>query len=110
MNHAISNYGSLEAGYYRRQTADHIADLRLERVRFAAEQIMDAFDWQDVRDALELAWEKSPEAAEALCEAMSHLAHMNIGKIEDRQLRAIAEAFSKIGHNYADHRAMREAA
>lgn len=108
MNHAISNAGSLEAAYYRRETAAHIVDLAQERREFRAEQILDAFDWKDVRDALELAGEKEPAALEALCEEMRVLATIRIDKIEDKRLRNIAIAFSAISNYYAGHRAAAE--
>lgn len=110
MNHAISNAGSLEADYYRRETLASIADLAQSRREFAAEQILDGFDWKDVRDALELAGDKDPAAFEALCEEMRVLATIRIDKIEDKRLRNIAIAFSKISNFYAGHRAAEEAA
>lgn len=108
MNHAISNSGSLEADYYRRETLASIADLAQERRKFAVDQIIDSFDWKDVRDALELAGEKEPAALEALCEEMRVLATIRIDKIEDKRLRNIAIAFSAISHYYAGHRAAEE--
>lgn len=108
MNHAISNAGSLEADYYRRETLASIADLAKERREFLAKQIRDSFDWKDVRDALELAGKKDPAALEALCEEMRVLATIRIDKIEDKRLRNIAIAFSAISNYYAGHRAAEE--
>lgn len=110
MNHAISNAGSLEAAYYRLQDLQRDADMAQERREIKAEQILDGFDWKDVRDALELAGEKDHAALEAFCEAMSILPQLNINKIEDRRLRSIALTFSKIANYYAGHQAAKEAA
>ena len=71
MNHAISNDGSLESAYYRRETLASIKDMAQARRDFAAEQILDAFDWKDARDALELAGKKDEPAFEAFCEALA---------------------------------------
>lgn len=110
MRHAISNAGSMESAYYRRETAAHIVDLAQERREFRAEQILDAFDWKDVRDALELAGEKEPEDFQALCESLAHLQHIPIHKIEDRRIRDLAIALDKVSRFYAGHRAAGEAA
>lgn len=109
MNHAISNAGSLEAAYYRLQDLQRDQDLAQERRESKAEQILDSFDWKDVRDALDLAGEKSPASLEAFCEAMAIIPQLNINKIEDRRLRNIALAFSRIANFYAGHRAAQEA-
>ena len=108
MNHAISNAGSLEADYYRRETLASIADFNQSRREFAAEQIIDAFDWKDARDALELAGEKDPEAYQSLCESLAHLQHIPIAKIEDRNVRDLAIALDKVARFYAGHRAAKE--
>ena len=108
MNHAISNAGSLEADYYRRETLAGIAELAQERRDFAAEQIIDAFDWKDARDALELAGEKDQKAFQALCESLAHLQHIPIHKIEDRNVRDLAIALDKVARFYAGHRAAKE--
>ena len=110
MNHAISNAGSLEADHYRRETLASVADLAQSRREFAAEQILDGFDWKDARDAMELAGEKDPEAFQALCESLAHLQHIPIHKIEDRRIRDLAIALDKVSRFYAGHRAAGEAA
>lgn len=102
-------YGSFhDAAYFAQQDKAHELDLAHEHMQFKAEQILDGFDWKDVRDALELAGEKDPEALEALCEEMKILATIRIDKIEDKRLRNIAIAFSKISNFYAGHKAMEE--
>ena len=108
MNHAISNAGSLEADYYRRETLANVADLNQSRLDFAAEQIIDAFDWKDARDAMELAGEKAPEAFQALCEALATFKQIPIEKIEDRRVRDLSLALDKIARYYAGHRAAGE--
>lgn len=108
--HAINGFAFADSAYERRETLASIADLAQERREFAAEQILDGFDWKDVRDALELAGDKDPAAFEALCEEMRVLATIRIDKIEDKRLRNIAIAFSKISNFYAGHRAAEEAA
>ena len=108
MNHAISNAGSLESAYYRRETLASIKDMAQARRDFAAEQILDAFDWKDARDALELAGEKDPEAYEALCEALAIFHQIPIEKIEDRRVRDLSLALDKIARYYAGHRAAGE--
>ena len=110
MNHAISNAGSLEADYYRRETLASVADFNQSRRDFAAEQIIDAFDWKDARDALELAVEKDQDAYQALCESLAHLQHIPIAKIEDRSVRDLAIALDKVARFYAGHRAAEEVA
>ena len=108
MRHAISNAGSLESAYYRRETLASIKDMAQARLDFAAEQILDAFDWKDARDALELAGEKDPEAYEALCEALATFRQIPIEKIEDRRVRDLAIALDGIARYYAGHRAAGE--
>ena len=108
MNHAISNAGSLESAYYRRETLASIKDMAQARLDFAAEQILDAFDWKDARDALELAGKKDEPAFEAFCEALAHLQHIPIEKIEDRRVRDLSLALDKIARYYAGHRAAGE--
>lgn len=108
MNHAISNTGSLEADYYRRETMASVAHLAQERREFRAEQILDAFDGRDVSDALELAGDKDPDAYLALCDSLAHVQHIPIHKITDRRLRDMALALDKVARYYAGHRAAGE--
>lgn len=108
MDHAISNAGSQEAAYYRRETMASITDIAKGRIDFAVEQILDAFDWKDARDALELAGEKDPKALEALCESLAHLQHIPLSQIEDRRIRDLAIALDKVARFYAGHRAAEE--
>ena len=108
MNHAISNAGSLESAYYRRETLASIKDMAQARREFYAEQIIDGFDWKDARDALELAGKKDEPAFEAFCEALAHLQHIPIEKIEDRRVRDLAIALDGIARYYAGHRAAGE--
>ena len=111
MNHAISNAGSIEADYYRRETLASVADLNQSRLDFAAEQIIDAFDWKDARDALELAGKKDPESFEALCESLAALQGISpkdMQKIEDRRVRDALIALDKVARFYAGHRAAEE--
>ena len=111
MNHAISNAGSIEADYYRRETLARRAERAQERREFAAEQIIDAFDWKDARDALELAGKKDPESFEALCESLAVLQGISpkdMQKIEDRRVRDALIALDKVARFYAGHRAAEE--
>lgn len=108
MNHAISNTGSLEADYYRRETLAHVADLAQSRREFAAEQILDGFDWKDARDAMELAAKDKPAAFEAFCESLAHLQHIPSSQIEDRRIRDLSLALDTIAQYYAGHRAAQE--
>lgn len=110
MNHAINGFAFADSAYERRETLASVADLAQSRREFAAEQIIDGFDWKDARDAMELAGEKDPEAFQALCESLAHLQHIPIHKIEDRRIRDLAIALDKVSRFYAGHRAAGEAA
>ena len=108
MNHAISNAGSLEADYYRRETLASIKDMAQARLDFAAEQILDAFDWKDARDALDLSAEKDAPKFEAFCDALAAVKHIPLSQIEDRRVRDLAIALDGIARYYAGHRAAGE--
>jgi hypothetical protein len=97
-----------ESEYYRRETGDSIRDYAQSRLDFAAEQIIDAFDWKDARDAIELAGEKAPLSYEAFCEALAAFQHIPTSQIEDRRVRDLAIALDKVARFYAGHRAAME--
>ena len=109
--HAINGFAFADSAYERRETLASIADINQSRLDFAAEQIIDAFDWKDARDALELAGKKDPESFEVLCESLAALQGISpkdMQKIEDRRVRDALIALDKVARFYAGHRAAEE--
>lgn len=108
MQHAISNAGSLESGYYRQQDLMHDEALRRERLDARADEILGAFDAKDVMTAIDLVATYEPERIHKLYEALAIIPQLQTWKIEDPRMRAIAQAFEPISNYYAGYMAMKE--
>ena len=92
MHHAISNAGSLESDYYRRETLAHVASLRKERIDQRCNDLRDALDAKDIFDVLG----DDEHKLMALCEALLPLVIVYPHRLEGPYARAIAEALQNI--------------
>lgn len=107
MQHAISNAGAAEAGYYRQLARADRLSLIEDRVNQRAEQVIDSFDAKDAADALDASVCRGDRMHDRLCEALSGL--VQIGSEGQRPLvRAVIDAWQDIAHSYANEIARKE--
>lgn len=101
MHHAISNAGSVEAGYYSQLGRAERLELAAERRAEAVAEMLDSFTSLDAQEALDAAAASLAPNYEEFCEALAGL--LQISANDQRPaVRAVIAAWRRIATKHAE--------
>lgn len=100
MQHAISNAGAAEAGYYRQLGRAERLELAAERRAEQVSEMLDSFTAKDAQDALDASASRLDASHEQLCEALAGLLQINAND-QRPAVRAVITAWRAIASQHA---------